>query len=347
MIKNATHIYIYGGGERARRFLPICEAYRSANDIDVVVSNIQGEEQIEGYKIHCFSEITIDKKDVIFIAMGEQHWKYILENVADKCDCKIEFLSEYQIDDLSKNALIESLRKIGVDTRLLPKEWKKEIYGMEGFRSTGSIEKKMWEYATEEAAEYAIKKMDRAKTFHSVPEYHDWLMKKVSDIDENNSICMEFGVFNGVTINRFAENRNVFFYGFDSFEGLPEDWIDKYNRERFKVGKLPSVPQNVELIPGWYDQSLPEFVKEHNLQSEKIVFVHIDCDLYSSTKTVFEYIGKYIKKGCIIAFDEYFNYPAWKRHEFRAFQEWVKDNNINYEYIAYVENCSQVAVRIR
>lgn len=69
--------------------------------------------------------------------------------------------------------------------------------------------------------------------------------------------------------------------------------------------------------------------------------------MYSSTKTVFEYVGKHIKKGCIIAFDEYFNYPAWKRHEFRTFQEWVKDNNINYEYIAYVENCSHVAVCIR
>lgn len=346
MIKNATHIYIYGGGERARRFLPICEAYRSANDIDVVVSNIQGEEQIGGYKIHCFSEITIDKKDVIFIAVGEHHWNDILENISEKCKCKIELLSEDEIDDLAKNALVDSLKKIGVDTRLLPKEWKKDIYGIDPLQGVGSIENKMWELATLESAEYAIEKMDRAYVFHNKTKYHEWLMTEVNHLIQFNDICMEFGVFNGMTINRFADNCEATFYGFDSFDGLPEYWMEGFDVDTFKVKKLPAVRENVILIPGWYDESLPVFVKEHNLQSEKIAFIHIDCDLYSSTKTVFEYIGEYIKEGCIIAFDEYFNYPAWKKHEFRAFQEWVKDNNISYEYIAYVENWSQVAVRI-
>lgn len=78
----------------------------------------------------------------------------------------------------------------------------------------------------------------------------------------------------------------------------------------------------------------------------KINFIHIDCDLYSSTKTVFENLGKYIKSGTIIAFDEYFNYPGWKEHEYKAFQEWRNEHHIEYEYLAYVENWSQVCIKI-
>lgn len=346
MIKQARHIFIYGGGERARRFLPICEAYRTSDDIDVVVTNSLETEQLEGYKILCFSEIKINKNDVVFIAVGEQHWNDILEYIADKCDGKIEFLSKDIIDDLAQKAFVYSLKKIGVDTRLLPRAWKKDVYGVDVFQGTGSIEKKMWELATLEAAEYAREKMDGAQIFHHKPEYHEWLMKEVNQSIEVDNICMEFGVFNGVTINRFADICDATFYGFDSFDGLPENWMEGHPAGTFKVEKFPSVRKNVKLIAGWYEDSLPLFVEEHDLISEKIRFIHIDCDLYSSAKTVFENIGKYIGKGCIIAFDEYFNYPAWKKHEFMAFQEWVRDNHINYEYIAYVENGSQVAVRI-
>lgn len=72
--------------------------------------------------------------------------------------------------------------------------------------------------------------------------------------------------------------------------------------------------------------------------------MHIDCDLYNSTKTIFDNLAPRIKSGTIIVFDEYFNYPNWQQHEYKAFQEFVEDNNIKYEYIAI--GYGQAAVKI-
>jgi len=72
--------------------------------------------------------------------------------------------------------------------------------------------------------------------------------------------------------------------------------------------------------------------------------VHIDCDLYSSTRTVFEHIGDRIVSGTILVFDEYFNYVNWRAHEHKAFQELVRERALRYRYLAF--STQQVAVAI-
>lgn len=44
-------------------------------------------------------------------------------------------------------------------------------------------------------------------------------------------------------------------------------------------------------------------------------------------------------------FDEYFNYPFWDKHEYKAMQEFIAASEKNYEYIAYNKRAEQVAVR--
>ena len=120
-------------------------------------------------------------------------------------------------------------------------------------------------------------------------------------------------------------------------EGLPEDWFGMYRKGAFDTaGKLPRVRSNVTLHKGWFADTLPNFVKDHN---EKIAFVHVDCDLYSSTKTIFEFLADTIGPGTVILFDEYFNYPGWREHEYKAFQEFVASRSLQYRYVAY--NTSQ------
>ena len=96
---------------------------------------------------------------------------------------------------------------------------------------------------------------------------------------------------------------------------------------------MPAVGQNVELIPGWFDESLPSFLKRMDV--DVIAFIHFDADLYSSTKTVLNLLGNRLRKGSLVLFDEYHGYPGWKNHEFKAWQEFIASNSIDYEYLAF------------
>jgi predicted O-methyltransferase YrrM len=134
-----------------------------------------------------------------------------------------------------------------------------------------------------------------------------------------DGLVLEFGVGTGSTIRWLADrlpmqDRKV--YGFDSFRGLPEPWAG------YKVGHfacpLPTVPANVELVIGYFAESLPPFLAAHEGDA---ALVHIDCDLYSSTRTVLEMLEPRIVIGTVIVMDEYWIMPE---HEQRAFQEWLK-----------------------
>jgi len=107
---------------------------------------------------------------------------------------------------------------------------------------------------------------------------------------------------------------------------------------------LPVVNSNVTLVKGWYDATVPKFAKEN---SDPIAFSHIDCDLYSSTKTIFDHLGDRLQPGSVIVFDEYFNYPGWREDgEFKAFQEFIGTIDLDYEYLGYTRCAPCVAVRI-
>ncbi len=156
---------------------------------------------------------------------------------------------------------------------------------------------------------------------------------------------LEFGVFTGGTIRYLAGlRRQQTFHGFDSFEGLPEAWSGfSLGQAAFsKGGKLPTVPANVVLHKGWFNNTLPKWCATFD---GPVAFAHIDCDLYSSTVVILDAIVDRLRPGTMIVFDEYFNYPNWEHHEFKAWHEFVKRYNVQYDYVAYARQ--QVAVRIR
>ena len=152
----------------------------------------------------------------------------------------------------------------------------------------------------------------------------------------DDSLIMEFGVFSGTTINIIASNLEKHkIYGFDSWYGLPEKWDRNdmlFDKGHFSInGKKPDVLKNVLLIDGWFSKTLPEFISRNN---KPIKFIHIDCDLYSSTKCIFDNLKFNIKNGCVIVFDELVNYEGYQRNgELKAFYEFVKNNNIEFKYL--------------
>ena len=132
------------------------------------------------------------------------------------------------------------------------------------------------------------------------------------------------------------------FFGFDSFEGIPEYWNGN-PIGAFSQKKMPKVPANVQFKIGLFDDTLPGFLEEHD---GPVSFLHVDCDLYSSTVTIFKALGTRLQEGAIVLFDEYYNFPRWREHEFKAFQEFVADSGVKYEYIAWSATGQQTAVRI-
>lgn len=154
-----------------------------------------------------------------------------------------------------------------------------------------------------------------------------------------HGLILEFGVASGRTITHLASLSSAIVYGFDSFEGLPESWRTEFSKGTF-AGDDPAVPGNVTLVKGWFEETLPAFLSTHG---GPLSLLHVDCDLYSSTKTIFNLLVERIVPGTVIVFDEYWNYPGWRQHEYRAFEEFKETTKLGGRPIGFVPSHQQVA----
>lgn len=164
------------------------------------------------------------------------------------------------------------------------------------------------------------------------------------DAAPKDGLVLEFGVRFGNTIRQIGSLASQQVYGFDSFEGLPEVWHHEPKGSYTTRGEIPTVPSNVQLIAGWFEDTLPKFLAKH---PGHVRFVNIDCDIYSSTKTVLDQLAPRIVPGSVIVFDEYIGNEHWREDEFKAFQEAVTTYGWKYEYLCFSVFTKQVAVRIK
>ena len=201
--------------------------------------------------------------------------------------------------------------------------------------------------ASEESARYVLEHMRAVPNFDTDYDLHKWVATTQLDPTLlSDGWVLEFGVATGRTLNQFAHwLPNKFVFGFDGFEGLPEDWTSRMRRGFFAREHLPQVRSNCELVVGWFDQTLPEF-RANRIKKQPIALLHVDCDLYSSTVTVLNNLKDNIVPGTVIVFDEYINYPGWQLDEFRAWQEHCKAYGVRYEYIGRVSRHQKVAIRV-
>lgn len=154
-----------------------------------------------------------------------------------------------------------------------------------------------------------------------------------------NTHALEFGVYQGDTLRLIAEHMPV--TGFDSYEGLPEDWREGFPKGKFACEPPDDLPANTTLIVGRYEDTLPAFDF-----FGRVDLVHIDCDLYSSTVTVLQHIRPCLGWGTYVVFDEFHGYPgaSARNGEWRAWNEFVVRTKIRYQ-IADI-GPEQLAVRI-
>lgn len=181
-----------------------------------------------------------------------------------------------------------------------------------------------------------------------------WTMEDDTVLQGPNLLWLEFGVWKGGSINYISRFTEQQVYGFDSFQGLPEDWRTNFNKGTFDLGgALPRVSENVELIPGWFSDTLPEFLQKH--KQKQISFVHLDADLYSSTKFVLSSIALCLCNDAVLVFDELINYEGFDGNngELRAWDEFINEWEVDYSWIGgygdfgNFETCNEkAAVRI-
>jgi hypothetical protein len=156
-------------------------------------------------------------------------------------------------------------------------------------------------------------------------------------------LVLEFGVFRGETLNFIAsQDKSATIFGFDSFCGLPMDWREGFHKGMFAT-ELPVTLTNASLVIGQFAHSLPHFLATH---PDPISFMHIDCDLYESTRTIFEFCGSRLVHGTKVVFDEYYNYPGWLEHEHKAFLEYSLSARRAFDYTSFVLGGEQVGITI-
>jgi predicted O-methyltransferase YrrM len=192
--------------------------------------------------------------------------------------------------------------------------------------------------AVQESSRFLAEHMASARQLDSP---HNTLKYALS-LAPAGGLALEFGVYTGTTLAIIADGRTGDVYGFDSFQGLPSAWRPGFPEGTFGVPDPPHVP-GADLVVGLFADVLPGFLAEH---PGPVDFLHVDCDLYSSTVTVLDLVGPRLRPGSVIVFDEYFNYPGWERHEYRAWLEYVDRTGVTFDYEGFTYDNEQVIVRL-
>lgn len=159
-----------------------------------------------------------------------------------------------------------------------------------------------------------------------------------------SGLTLECGVYFGRSLRLIARASSGTVHGFDSFEGLPEAWNPREGAGAYSTGgRLPQVEGNAVLHRGWFEDTLPPFFAQ---TSEPVRLLHVDCDLYSSTRTVLAAAAERLVAGSIVVYDDLLGYPGYEAHELRAFEEFVATRALRWELVAACLLGREVAIRL-
>jgi hypothetical protein len=154
---------------------------------------------------------------------------------------------------------------------------------------------------------------------------------------------LEFGVYRGASFIMASQlagkyqQESMRFFAFDSFQGLPDSEGETFqkgeyqcSREMFtKIIKQGGMDiDKVTIVEGFYEDCLTDSVKsEYNLDWASII--HMDCDIYSSTKKALQFIEDLVGPGSVIIFDDWHAFDESDRKEGgemfgeeKAFNDW-------------------------
>jgi hypothetical protein len=183
---------------------------------------------------------------------------------------------------------------------------------------------KLGRWAKAQGFVFPIQFAHREQVFNIVAEH----------IKDRRVLYLEFGVYQGASMRWWSQaltNPEAHLHGFDSFEGLPEDYDDsggKYVKGWFSTGgDMPHIEDTrVQFFKGWFEEILTGYVPpEHD-----VLVVNLDADLYSSTIFVLRTLRPHIRKGTYVYFDD----MSRPEHEPRALEEFVRETGLTFRPLA-------------
>jgi hypothetical protein len=162
------------------------------------------------------------------------------------------------------------------------------------------------------------------------------------DVADEQVLYLEFGVYEGESMrvwSRLLRNERSQLHGFDSFEGLPEEWSLEEGRGHFSTGGEPPriADPRVRFFKGWFGDTLPAYEPPPH---ERLV-VNVDADLYASAALALSTVEGLLVPGSYIYFDELND----RVHELRAFDEFIGRTGMRFRTVAASPDLSHVAFR--
>ena len=205
-----------------------------------------------------------------------------------------------------------------------------------------------------------MSKLSKWRSKTKVNGYNDWYQDKwdysrrynlYEAISQNEQLeisaidYFEFGVCGGHSFKWWLEhnkNSESKFYGFDTFEGLPEAF-GPFGKGSMAVA-LESLNINdprAVFYKGLFQDTLDPFLDQYRSERKKLI--HLDADLFSATLFALSQLYRYLNDGDILLFDEF----AVPKHEFMAFKIFTESFYVNYEVIGAANNYLFTAIKIK
>jgi len=161
--------------------------------------------------------------------------------------------------------------------------------------------------------------------------------------EDSPVLYLEFGVWEGYSIDFISKlntNSDSVFVGFDSFQGLPHDWVPEIGKGAFNVdGNIPNIPDTrVKFVTGWFQNTLPEYLQNLQPKNANLV-VHFDADLYSATLYCLMMLDT-LKIPYSAIFDEF------NDGESRALRNYIQATSASVEFTGKVGDYLHVGCRI-
>ena len=195
------------------------------------------------------------------------------------------------------------------------------------------------------ANEPLVRSIDWILSLPTMPEIHfnRWsIYDRAIELSDPARSFYEFGVWMGDSF-KYIVPHFATGYGFDSFQGLPEDWGVVPKGAYSSMGRVPEI-QNSQFVVGEFEDTLPVFFSEPR---EKAGLINFDADLYSSTVTALNNANHIIDDQTIIIFDEFIVNSDWENDEYRAFLEFCDANEYSFKIDAVSLFTKQVVCRIQ